>query len=296
MSEIHKLRTLFGQEHIIEDTDEKNREDFLWYRTAKGEEFGVNKAFLTTESEQLLQVFLTPLADRPTEEDEIQQAWYELLFNNRTSDHYQIQQGRLLHFQINSKDIEHDLFVEAFQNMLSNKLIPVWKDRYSGVFVEGVREPFATTNELNELLLTIESDFYMNASLFIGSPFSSITEAKSSFDIESSYYDLIAKPTQRINIFSLTSVLPTLLLHQSRNEDIEYYQDQIIGKVEPELLNTVKVLLDCDLNLTAASKKLFIHRNSLQYRLEKFTDLTGLDPKTFKDAITCHLLLLSQEI
>ncbi len=40
-----------------------------------------------------------------------------------------------------------------------------------------------------------------------------------------------------------------------------------------------------DLNLTAASKQLFIHRNTLNYRLDKIRKATGLDVREFEDAV-----------
>ncbi|MGM7700128.1 PucR family transcriptional regulator [Pseudalkalibacillus sp. Hm43] len=295
MTDLHKLKNILGRDNVIQHNHEKGTdEEFLWYRTQEGEELGIRKTAVTSDNEQLLGVFLTPLASRPMDEDQTQSAWFELLYNDRTSDkNYRIEKGRLLHFQINSEDVEHELFVEAFQNMLSPDIIPVWRDRYSGVFIEPSDLPPTTVQQLDELIHTIESDFYMKTTMFIGSPFSSIQEAKKCFDKEEDFYEVVAEYPQRSQIYTLTSALPAILLHQAKRDDLTYVQNQILKEVDTELLNTVKVLLECDLNYSLAAKKLFIHRNSLQYRIEKFSDLTGLDPKTFMDAVTCHLLFLS---
>ena len=57
------------------------------------------------------------------------------------------------------------------------------------------------------------------------------------------------------------------------------------GRLSDEMLDTVRVFFDNDLNLTAASKQLFIHRNTLNYRLDKIKKDFGLDLRSFRDAV-----------
>ena len=61
---------------------------------------------------------------------------------------------------------------------------------------------------------------------------------------------------------------------------------------EPELLQTLEQFFaeDCSLSLAAAG--LSIHRNTLSYRLDKITSLTGLDPRRFDDAVQIRLALM----
>lgn len=58
-----------------------------------------------------------------------------------------------------------------------------------------------------------------------------------------------------------------------------------------DLQNTVNTLLAHNLNVSSAAKALFIHRNTLVFRLEKLQELTGLCPAQFLNhAILCKLL------
>ncbi|HEY9737056.1 MAG TPA: helix-turn-helix domain-containing protein [Trichocoleus sp.] len=65
---------------------------------------------------------------------------------------------------------------------------------------------------------------------------------------------------------------------------------------EPDLLETLKVFFDQDCALSSTAKRLLIHRNTLSYRLDKITSLTGLDPRQFDEAIQIRLALLLQEL
>ena len=59
-----------------------------------------------------------------------------------------------------------------------------------------------------------------------------------------------------------------------------------------ELLNTVKVYLENNLNISEASRVLYIHRNTLMYRLEKFNKMTGLDCSKFDVGMRIGIALL----
>ena len=66
----------------------------------------------------------------------------------------------------------------------------------------------------------------------------------------------------------------------------------IQDKSAKELLNTVKVYLENNLNVSEASRVLYIHRNTLMYRLEKFTKMTGLDCSEFDISMRIGIALL----
>lgn len=61
---------------------------------------------------------------------------------------------------------------------------------------------------------------------------------------------------------------------------------------EPGLLVTLDAFFASELSPSATATKLLIHRNTLSYRLDKITLLTGLDPRRFDDAVQIRLALL----
>ena len=66
--------------------------------------------------------------------------------------------------------------------------------------------------------------------------------------------------------------------------------------IHGNLLETIRVFFRNDLSLTTTSRDLFIHRNTLSYRLEKVRDLTGLDIRNFRDATVLYILMLMHEL
>ncbi|MBR5500734.1 MAG: helix-turn-helix domain-containing protein [Clostridia bacterium] len=59
-----------------------------------------------------------------------------------------------------------------------------------------------------------------------------------------------------------------------------------------ELLLTVKTFLDCNQNGSEAARVLYIHRNTMMYRLEKFNRLTGLDCAQFNTGLRIRLAMM----
>jgi carbohydrate diacid regulator len=65
---------------------------------------------------------------------------------------------------------------------------------------------------------------------------------------------------------------------------------------EPELLATLNTFFATDCYPSSTASQLSIHRNTLSYRLDKITSLTGLDPRRFDDAVQIRLALLLRSL
>lgn len=61
---------------------------------------------------------------------------------------------------------------------------------------------------------------------------------------------------------------------------------------DPEMLETASEFLKANLNVSEASRNLFMHRNTLMYRLDKIEKATGLDIRKFQDAMTFRLMMM----
>ncbi|MDF2679269.1 MAG: hypothetical protein K0R47_459 [Brevibacillus sp.] len=62
-----------------------------------------------------------------------------------------------------------------------------------------------------------------------------------------------------------------------------------------EQIETLETLFRCQLNISDTSRQLYLHRNTLLYRLDKLTEQTGLDPRQFSHAVLLKLFLLFRQ-
>ena len=61
---------------------------------------------------------------------------------------------------------------------------------------------------------------------------------------------------------------------------------------DDETLATVNKFFENNLNVSETSRQLYIHRNTLVYRLDKLQKSTGLDLRVFEDAITFKIAMM----
>ncbi len=64
---------------------------------------------------------------------------------------------------------------------------------------------------------------------------------------------------------------------------------------DPELMRTAQAFLENGMNVTQAAKEMFMHRNTLMYRLNIIKKATGLDLHNFDMALTFEILHLLYE-
>ena len=96
-------------------------------------------------------------------------------------------------------------------------------------------------------------------------------------------------PIDRMAIYGLIYSIP------EEKEDF-YFRGGYAGFPEvlrdKELINTAEELFRCHLNISEASRNLYVHRNTLLYRLEKIKTLTGLDIKKFEEAFIFRTVIM----
>lgn len=61
---------------------------------------------------------------------------------------------------------------------------------------------------------------------------------------------------------------------------------------DEEMINTAEEFLENSLNISETSRKLYLHRNTLVYRLDKIEKATGLNVRKFSDAVTFRLITI----
>ncbi len=104
------------------------------------------------------------------------------------------------------------------------------------------------------------------------------------FDAENSILNY-----ESLGIGRLIYQLPTTLCEMFLSE---VFKKNPIDSLDQETLYTISKFFENNLNVSETSRKLFVHRNTLVYRLEKIKKLTGLDLREFDYAIVFKVALM----
>lgn len=144
---------------------------------------------------------------------------------------------------------------------------------------------------------TLTSEYYIHCCVGIGTTVTTIKDLAFSFkeaQIAIEVGKVFDTEKQIINydnlgIARLIYQLPTTLCEAFLQE---IFKNGSIDSLDPETLFTIQRFFENNLNVSETSRKLFVHRNTLVYRLEKIKRLTGLDIREFEDAIVFKVALM----
>ena len=143
----------------------------------------------------------------------------------------------------------------------------------------------------------LESEHFIKSTVGIGTIVTGIRELANSFKeaqvaIEVSKVFDTDHPVisyTNLGIGRLIYQLPTTLCEMFLKE---VFKRGNIHSLDQETLFTIQRFFENNLNVSETSRGLFVHRNTLVYRLEKIKRLTGLDLRQFEDAIVFKVALM----
>ena len=118
----------------------------------------------------------------------------------------------------------------------------------------------------------------------------SYKEAKMALDVGKIFYsDQNVVAYSNLGIGRLIYQLPLPLCRMFIKE---IFEGRSPDDFDEETLTTINKFFENSLNVSETSRQLYIHRNTLVYRLDKLQKSTGLDLRVFEDAITFKIALM----
>jgi hypothetical protein len=155
-----------------------------------------------------------------------------------------------------------------------------------------------STNDITpfELHGTLESEALTSVKVIIGNKVTKASELYASYRQLIEMTELAQLIKQKTQVVTYEALLfPMLIKHLKRSShESNFAHGRPVGDLELE--QTALVFFDNNLNITETANELFIHRNTLIYRLNKLEGITGYDIRKFNDAINYYLSYLSDKI
>lgn len=101
-------------------------------------------------------------------------------------------------------------------------------------------------------------------------------------------------------IFNYSNLGIGRLIYELPLEACKAYVKEVFGDTKPayvdeEMITTIKAFFDNGLNISETARQLYVHRNTLIYRLEKIEKVIGLDIRNFENAMTYKIVAMVME-
>lgn len=218
----------------------------------------------------------------------LQNPWYQFLFQQRPCPSG-AETAHVRFIQLRVRQLAPEDHVD-FQHNLSE----IFPDLYTSFFLSEslliVAEPLTTTSwnsdEMKQVLNTLEGDFYTTITSFIGHFWPVTQQLPLIFKEEQAMFNYSHVTVTDLNeqatlYFARPQLLSSPLAQALKNSIIQ----------DADNVDLITALFNHSGNISLAAKKLYLHRNTLQYRMDRFLNQTGFNLRRPQDRVLCYLLV-----
>ncbi len=219
--------------------------------------------------------------------------------------------AKKLHIEVNAHRAVYLIETGWGKNTEAGELLQGMFSNHSGDFITAVDEgnvilikqlsPDDDIKEQERIANTIVDMMSMEAMLNVRVSFGTVVEeikevsksykeAKVAMEVGKIFY--AERKVSAYNTLGIGRLIYQLPINLCRIFIDEIFGEGMPDELDEETLHTVNVFLENNLNVSETSRQLFIHRNTLMYRIEKLEKSTGLDIRVFDDAMTFKIAMM----
>ena len=199
------------------------------------------------------------------------------------------------------QDMEAETAIKMMSDSLDSeedRLAEVGRHSVAMLKSIGTEETF---EELEEYARAVESTFLTETGhgVFIGisEPREDLISIPEAFEEARNAINVGRIYHSNRTVFAYRNLLLERFLNEITPEMSAGYNSKLFNRkttrlFNEEMIHTIETFFDNSLNLSETARKLYIHRNTLVYRLEKVQRTIGLDLRNFDDAVTFKMMML----
>ncbi|GGP09535.1 PucR family transcriptional regulator [Oceanobacillus neutriphilus] len=290
---LQRLKRLYPSLIKLPKSRKEINPDYRWYQF-ENTIIGIDNKELTERDKMLLGTFLPAYQIQLPVQTSKEKEWEIRIQEKNNQNLGKEGRYRFIFFQIEKGQVDLETFKQILQEFFHGDLSIIWNNGNKGFIIEDRENYLEEDLAYHHLADTLMSELYVKATFFIG-PY-----LENDGDLE----DYIQQITQMAEmsfrkmdtaVIDYTQVYPSFLIETLSSKEQQQLSQWILKEftTDQEALDTIQMFIECNLNVSETAKKLYIHRNSLQYRLDKFHESTGIDIKQFDKAFTVYLAILA---
>jgi len=271
-------------------------DEYVWFETSEKMIFGIHENELTAKDIDILSSFLTRFIPNLPPTTAEAQRWLEHIENSKDNANDDAKEVfRFVYFSMSQNQNDANTFQEALNELFQTNVPILWVSPSDGVIVETIPFPESMIN-YEQFIHIFIADLSVNIRFYIG-------EIKDSYNELKVYYEEMLHKVPIV--FSLTSkevvyyteAIPYLLIYEMTSQEREQLATSILKhfKHDIEMIETLEMFFQANFNISETAKKMYMHRNSVQYRLDKYMNETGINIQRFDEAIAVKLALLAKK-
>lgn len=192
----------------------------------------------------------------------------------------------------------HEIIESLFPNKNKDYVVVIDNDTVALIKEVKNKDDYKETYKLAKVIVdTLNSELMVRATVGVGTIVGNVKDLVKSykeaqmsliigsiFENEKNIYDY-----NNLGIGRLIYHIPTSLCQLFLDE---VFKDNSADSLDSETMLTIQKFFENNLNVSETARQLYIHRNTLVYRLEKIKRITGLELTSFDDAVIFKVAVL----
>ncbi|OES46686.1 PucR family transcriptional regulator [Domibacillus iocasae] len=278
---------------VITEKPEPDEKRLHYYDKGQNRYISIPKEDVSDKEQQLLSHFFV-LIEREqgmSQLSAVEQAWWDFLMHGTECPAVKSERVRFLYVKLSEND--RSGFFEAVDTYFDHTLLVVWTREKECILIEEETDYPIGKEDAQTFLDVLAGDFYIAGRLFAGRFSNAADSLRAVYENETEAARKAALfiPEQRVTTIEM--VVPHLFLAQSGEELSRFFTgEQELFNKDDDLRNTLQLFIQNNLNVSQTAKQLHLHRNSLQYRIDKFIDRTGIDVRSYEGALIVYMICL----
>ncbi|WP_408868747.1 helix-turn-helix domain-containing protein [Brochothrix campestris] len=202
---------------------------------------------------------------------------------------------RLVYFDLRTP-LGSDLQIEwlhLFNAFFDGCISSFFMNATSGVLIEEKQHAPHTEETLRPLIELLDNDFFTQTTCYLGTYQSVTRQLPLTFKEEQRLFKMFVAKQLAEHVVSLPQFYLQVEGQQLVSNSSMLQQLKRTINDQPEIEPIIRTLWHNDGNLALSAQKLYIHRNTLLYRIEKFKEETNLQLKKMADLTLCYLLVIA---
>ncbi|SDK65293.1 helix-turn-helix domain-containing protein [Alkalibacterium thalassium] len=219
--------------------------------------------------------------------------WAELIQGQRDLPPKTTQMIRLTQLYLEKIDTQFDylIWIDSIRQLFEPVLDVFFISSDTCLIVQDTGAPNFSDEEITGILQTLEDDFSIRTHAYIGQFW---TPDHNLYDLFKEEQNIFQQEVTHMH--HQVSSLPDIALHHFTKDALA--KSAIMKELKTQIdasddwHELIQALWQSQGNISVAAKQLFIHRNTLQYRMDRFNESTGLSLKNMNELLLCYLLIL----
>ena len=285
------LSKLFPSLQVLtECPKENNTNTYLFHNEYTESWLKINKSEVSDRDYTLLQSLYNPVHVEPHENRELSEKWFHFLYENGPVPLKEKQPIRVIQLHIQKEYVDLSDLEASVIAYFGNALELVIMSTQKALLIEQRSTYNHTIEDFYSFLGILESDFFIKMKMYIGKFYDPSANFSEHFVQEEKWFTNGLALFQAESIYTMEKLFPVNLIANMSDELKHTLVEEVLKPInyDEELLQTVRLFFENGFNASVTAKNMHVHRNTLQYRLTKFQELTGISIRQFDGALVAY--------